>query len=113
MKNPAQWVYLSAAILSEVIGTSALKAADGFARPLPSLTVLVAYASSFYLLSLTLRTVPIGITYAIWAGSGVALITIAGRVLYGQTLNWASASGIGLIIAGVAVIRLWGNSAAR
>ena len=64
------WLYLGIAIVSEVIGTSALKAAEGFTRPWPSLVVIVGYASAFYFLSLTLRSIPVGVAYAIWAGVG-------------------------------------------
>jgi small multidrug resistance pump len=73
-----QWVYLTVAIVSEVIATSALKAAQGFTRWLPSLLVVAGYASAFYFLSLTLRTIPLGISYAIWSGVGVALVTLVG-----------------------------------
>ena len=106
-----QWVLLGIAIVSEVIATSALKAAEGFTRPIPSLIVVVGYAASFYLLSLTLKTIPIGITYAIWSGVGLALISIVGWVVYEQKLDTASMFGIGLIVAGVMVIHLLGKSA--
>ena len=106
-----QWILLGIAIVSEVIATSALKAAEGFTRTVPSIIVVVGYAASFYLLSLTLRTIPIGITYAIWSGVGLALISVVGWVVYGQKLDTASLIGIGLIVAGVLVIHLLGKSA--
>jgi small multidrug resistance pump len=71
-----QWVFLAVAIVSEVIGTSALKASEGFSRLWPSAIVVVCYASSFYFLSLTLKTIPVGVAYAIWSGVGVALIAV-------------------------------------
>jgi small multidrug resistance pump len=105
-----QWLYLGIAIVSEVIATSALKAAEGFTRPLPSAVVIVGYAAAFYFLSLTLRTIPIGVTYAIWSGVGLALISIVGWVVYQQALDTASLIGIGLIVSGVLVIHLFAKS---
>ena len=105
------WLYLTIAIVSEVIATSALKAADGFTRWVPSLIVVVGYSSAFYFLSLTLRTLPLGIAYAVWSGVGVALITILGWAVYHQTLDLAACIGIGLIVAGVLVLNLFSRSA--
>ena len=99
-----QWIYLFIAIVSEVIATSALKAAEGFTRLLPSITVVVGYALAFYFLSLTLRFIPLGIAYAIWSGVGVALVTLIGWIVYQQDLDLTAVVGIGLIIAGVVVI---------
>ena len=81
------WLYLAVAILSEVVATSALKAAEGFTRGIPSLLVAVGYGLSFHFLSLTLRSVPLGIAYAIWSGVGVALVSLAGWVIYHQSLT--------------------------
>ena len=100
------WLYLAIAILSEVIATSALKSADGFSRLGPSLLVVIGYASAFYFLSLTLRTIPLGIAYAIWSGVGVALVSIIGWIIYHQTLNAAALTGIALIVAGVVILSL-------
>jgi small multidrug resistance pump len=105
------WLYLTIAILSEVIATSALKAADGFTRWFPSLLVIVGYSSAFYFLSLSLRTIPLGVSYAIWSGVGTALVSIAGWALYGQSLNPAAVLGIALIIAGVVVLNLSSGAA--
>jgi len=102
-----QWIYLAIAIVSEVIATSSLKAAEGFTRWVPSLIVIVGYASSFYFLSLTLRTIPIGVAYAIWSGVGVALVTLIGWSIYHQSLNIAALIGITLIISGVIVLCLF------
>lgn len=104
------WVYLIAAIVLEVIGTTALKASEGFTRPWPSLIVLAGYSSAFYLLSLTLRTIPVGITYAIWSGAGIVLISISGKFFFNQHLDTAAIAGILLIIAGVIVINLFSKT---
>lgn len=103
------WFLLSLAIVSEVIGTSALKLSDGFTKPWPSLVVLVGYGLAFYLLSLTLKQIPVGVAYAIWAGAGIALITLIGWVVFKQTLDLAGLLGISLIISGVVVLQLFSN----
>ena len=105
------WWYLAFAILAEVLATSALKAAEGFSRPLPSLVVVVGYGVAFYLLSLTLRVVPVGIAYAIWSGVGTGLIALLGWLLFGQALNLAAWIGLALIVAGVLVIQLGSTTA--
>ena len=101
------WLYLAIAIVSEVIATSALKAAEGFTRWVPSLVVVVGYASAFYFLSLTLRSIPLGVAYAIWSGVGVVLVSLVGWLLYRQSLDAAALIGIGLIVAGVLVLNLF------
>ena len=93
-----------------MLGTSALKASDGFTRLVPSLVTAVAYMVSFYLLSLTLRTLPIGIAYAIWSGVGIVLISAVGWLLYGQRLDAPAVLGLGLIVAGVLVVNLFSRS---
>lgn len=103
------WFLLSLAIVSEVIGTSALKLSDGFTKLWPSLVVLVGYGLAFYLLSLTLKQIPVGVAYAIWAGAGIALITLIGWVVFKQTLDLAGLLGISLIISGVVVLQLFSN----
>ncbi|NJD33090.1 MAG: QacE family quaternary ammonium compound efflux SMR transporter [Gammaproteobacteria bacterium] len=103
-------LYLAIAILAEVIGTSALKASDGFRVPAPSAIVVVAYAISFYFLSLALRTIPIGLAYAIWSGVGIVIISLIGWALYRQALDAAAIAGIVLIVAGVLVINLFSRS---
>ena len=87
-----------------MVATSALKAADGFTRPLPSLVVLVCYGGAFYLLSLALRGVPLGIAYAIWSGVGLALVSVVGWLLYGQALDTYALGGIALVTLGVFVL---------
>ncbi len=103
------YVYLSIAIIAEVIATSALKASGEFTRLVPSVVVVVGYGIAFYSLTFVLRTIPIGVAYAIWSGVGIALISIIGFVMYRQVLDWPAILGIGLIIAGVVVINTYSN----
>lgn len=97
---------LMIAILSEVAATSALKASAGFTRLAPSLVVVVGYGAAFYFLSLALKTIPMGVAYAIWSGIGIVLISLAGWVLYAQKLDIAALAGIALIVAGVFVLQV-------
>lgn len=108
-----KWLYLSAAIISEVAGTSALRSAEGFTRLVPSCIVIAGYATAFFFLSLTLKTIPVGIAYAIWSGAGTALVTLVAWVFMGQKLDAAAGIGILLIIAGVLVLNLCSKSAAH
>jgi small multidrug resistance pump len=107
------WTYLGLAIVAEVIATSALKASAGFSRLGPSAVVVIGYGIAFYLLSLTLQTIPVGVTYAIWSGVGIVLITLVAWLLYGQALDAAAIAGLGLIIAGVAVLNVFSKSVAH
>ena len=104
------WLYLAIAIVCEVVATSALKATEGFTRWQPSALVVLGYGLAFFFLSLTLRSIPVGIAYAIWAGAGVVLVSIAGWLLYQQALDLAAILGIGLIVAGVLVINLYSKA---
>jgi small multidrug resistance pump len=105
------WLYLMVAIIAEVIATSALKATAGFTRLIPSLLVIVGYGTAFYFLSLTLRSIPLGIAYALWSGIGIVLVSIVGWLLYRQHLDLPAIIGIALIISGVLVINLFSKSA--
>nr|WP_199064413.1 SMR family transporter [Chromobacterium sp. ASV5] len=107
------WLFLAVAILSEVVATSALKASDGFTRLWPSLLTGGGYLLAFYMLSQTLRAIPVGVAYAIWSGVGIVLVSLIAWLLYGQKLDLAAVIGMGLIIAGVAVINLFSSSAAH
>jgi small multidrug resistance pump len=107
------WIYLSIAIVAEVVGTSCLKSSQGFTRLWPSLVVVVGYAVAFYFLALTLRTMSVGIAYAVWAGAGVALITAIGWVFFHEPLDAAALIGIVLIVAGVVVINAFSTSVAH
>ncbi len=104
------YMLLFIAILAEVIGTSALKMSEGFTKTGPSLLVVVGYGLAFYFLALVLKSIPVGIAYAIWAGVGIALITIIGIVFFKQTLDLPAVAGIALIISGVLVINLFSKS---
>ncbi|MBZ6076142.1 DMT family transporter [Microvirga puerhi] len=105
------YAYLLIAILSEVVATSALKASESFTRLWPSIIVVIGYAMAFFCLSLTLRTIPVGIAYALWSGIGIVLIALAGWVLYRQVLDLPAILGICLILAGVLVINLFSRTA--
>ena len=104
------WVYLGLAIVSEVIATASLKSTEGFTRLVPSIVVLVGYSAAFYFLSLTLDTIPIGVAYAVWSGVGVATITLVSFVVYDQKIDTAGLLGIGLIVTGVVVLRLFSEA---
>lgn len=103
------YLYLTIAIIAEVIATSALKASAEFTKLVPSIAVVVGYCTAFYFLTLVLRTLPIGITYAIWSGLGIVLITLVGIFAYKETPDIPALIGMALIIAGVAVINLFSN----
>jgi small multidrug resistance pump len=107
------YIFLSLAILFEVVGTTMLKATDGFTRLWPSVVTLVSYAAAFYLLALTMRTIPVGVIYAVWSGAGVVLITLVGWLAYGQKLDAAALVGLSLIVAGVAVVNLFSKTMAH
>lgn len=104
------WFYLGIAIASEVIATSALKAADGFTQLVPSIIVVLGYAAVFYFLSLTLRFIPIGVAYAVWSGVGIVLVSLIGWFAYRQPLDIAAMIGIGFIVAGVVILNFFSKS---
>jgi small multidrug resistance pump len=104
------YLYLTVAIFAEVVATSALKATDGFSRPGPVALVVIGYGVAFYCLSLTLRTIPLGVAYAIWSGVGIGLITLLGWLIYGQTLDIVGIAGIALIVCGVLVLQLFSRA---
>lgn len=110
---PQGYIYLALAILGEVIATSALKAANGFSEIIPSILVVIGYGVAFYYLSLSLKTIPLGISYAIWSGVGVVAVSIIGWVYYKQALDIAALIGMAMILGGVLVIHLFSNSAAH
>jgi len=101
------YLYLMIAILAEVVGTSALKACNGFTRWLPSLVVAVGYGIAFFCLAQALRSIPVGVAYAIWSGAGVALVSLIGRWVFGQRLDGPSVAGIALIVTGVVILQLF------
>lgn len=103
------YVYLALAIVAEVVATSALKASQEFTRLWPSVLVLVGYALAFYLLSLVLRTMPVGIAYAFWAGLGIVLVTLVGILVYGETPDLPAILGVSMIVGGVIIIQLFSS----
>jgi len=102
-----------AAIAFEIVATSALKATDGFSRLVPTAITITCYVAAFFSLSVALRTIPMGIAYAIWSGLGILAISLIGLVIYGQKLDMAALVGIGLILAGTLVINLYSQGAAH
>ncbi|ANS43179.1 SMR family transporter [Serratia inhibens] len=107
------FIYLTMAIVAEVIATTMLKASEGFTRLWPSLAVIVGYAVAFWGLSMVVKTMPLGIVYAIWSGMGIVLVSIAAVFVYQQKLDLPAVIGMGLIIAGVLVINLLSKTAAH
>lgn len=106
------WLFLMVAIVGEVIGTSSLKASEGFTRLGPSALVIAGYGVCFYCLSIALKTIPMGIAYGIWSGVGIVLISLIGLVLFRQKLDAPALVGLAMIMAGVVVIHLFSKSAA-
>ena len=107
------YLYLTIAIIAEVSATSALKASAEFTRLYPSLIVVVGYGVAFYFMTLVLRTIPVGITYAVWSGLGIVLVTIAGALIYKQTPDLAAVIGMTLIISGVVVIFVFSKTVSQ
>ena len=107
MKN---YLFLLAAIIVEVIGTSVLKKTDQFSKPIPTVVFIVSLATSFYLLSHALKGIPIGIAYAIWSAFGIVLISMVGYFVYKQSLDLPAIIGIIFIIIGVLIINLFSKS---
>lgn len=107
------YLYLALAILAEVVATSALKASQEFTKLAPSIIVLTGYGVAFYLMALVLRTIPIGITYAVWSGIGIVLITFVGAIFYKQIPDLPAIIGMGLIVLGVIVIYLFSENSGK
>ena len=107
------YFYLGIAIIAEIVATTFLKQSESFSKPVPSLITVVGYAVAFYFLSLALRTLPTGVAYAIWSGVGIVLIAAIAWVLHGQRLDAPALIGMGLIVAGVAVMNLFSRTMAH
>lgn len=107
---PTAYIALIFAVVAETIGTTALQASQQFSRLGPSIIVVVAYGIAFYLLSLTLRTMPVGIVYAVWSGLGIVSIAAIGYLVFDQRLDLPAVLGMGMIIGGIAVIQLFSSS---
>ena len=105
----APWILLLLAIGSEVIGTSCLKLSEGFSKPIPTLVVLVTYATAMLLLSRVVQTIPLGITYALWSGIGIVAIVLVGLFAYKQVPSPGQLVGIATITAGVIIVNLTGK----
>ena len=104
------YLYLAVAIIAEVIATSALKASDEFSKLVPSVIVVVGYGVAFYCLSMVLKTIPVGVAYAVWSGLGIVLISIVGLVMFGQKLDLAAIVGMLLIVSGVVVMNVFSKT---
>ncbi|MHC3126837.1 quaternary ammonium transporter [Brevundimonas sp. GN22] len=109
--SPMTWLTLGGAIVCEVIGTSLLQASNQFTKPLPTIGMAICYGAAFYLLSLTLKAMPVGLAYAIWSGLGVVLISAIGLVAFKQRLDLPAILGLVMIVGGVIVINLFSKSA--
>ncbi|MFM0504650.1 multidrug efflux SMR transporter [Paraburkholderia caffeinilytica] len=107
------YALLAIAIVAEVIATSAMRASEGFSRLLPATVVVIGYGIAFYCLSLTLKSIPVGIVYAVWSGAGIVLITLVAVVMYRQVPDVPAIIGLGLIIAGVAVLNMFSKMQAH
>ena len=105
-----KWIYLIIAIITEVIATSALKESQGFSKIIPSIIVVVGYTFTFYFMSLTLKEMSVGITYAIWSGMGILLISLIGYFRYNQTLDAPAVLGMLFIGLGILIIRFFSTS---
>ncbi|MFT6406705.1 MAG: small multidrug resistance pump [Arenicella sp.] len=105
--------YLAIAIIAEVVGTIALKASDGFTQAMPATIVVIAYATAFYFLSLVLKTMPVGIVYALWSGMGIVFITIISTIVFKQVPDAAAIVGMSLIVLGVVVINVFSKTVAH
>ncbi|WP_137818615.1 multidrug efflux SMR transporter [Pseudomonas sp. 2FG] len=104
------YLYLGIAIAAEVVATTSMKAIDGVSKPLPLLLVIAGYAIAFWMLTIVVRTIPVGVAYAVWAGLGIVLVSIAAVFIYGQKLDLPAVLGMALIVVGVVVIQLFSAS---
>lgn len=107
------WFFLFIAVTAEVVGTSSLKASEGFTKLVPSGMVVVGFAVAFYFLSLTLKVIPVGIAYAVWSGLGIVLISVIGRFVFDQKLDTPAIIGLVFIVAGVLIMQLFSKSVAH
>ena len=105
-----KWIFLGLAIISEVVATTSLKSTEGFTKLVPSIIVVIGYTAAFYFVSLTLDTLPVGVVYAIWSGVGIALVAIISVIVLDQKLDAGAIVGMGLIIAGVVVMRVFSKT---
>ena len=106
------YLYFTISIILEVIATSSMKALDGFNKPIPLILVVLGYPISLFLLSLVVKTVPVGVAYAIWSGMGIVLVSIAAFFIYQQKLDMPAIVGMSMIVGGVAIMQLFSNTTA-
>ncbi|SPL71705.1 DMT family transporter [Acinetobacter stercoris] len=104
------FIYLIIAIIAEVIATSAMKASNGFTVLAPSLLTIAGYALAIYCLSLTMKSIPVGITYALWSGAGIVLVSLVGFFYYKQHLDFAALIGLAFMISGILIIHVFSKS---
>lgn len=107
------WIIIFVAILGEVVATTSLKLSEGFTKLVPSIVVVVGYAIAFYCLSITLKSIPLGIAYAVWSGLGIVTVSILGWIVFGQKLDTWALLGMLLIISGVLILNLLSKTAAH
>ena len=105
------YLFLGIAIAAEVVATTSMKALDCFNKPLPLLLVVCGYGLSLWLLSIVVKTIPIGVAYAVWSGMGIVLVSIAALFIYGQKLDWPALLGMSMIVGGVVVMQLFSSTA--
>lgn len=108
---PVHYVYLVISVVSEVIGTSALQASEQFSKFWPSMLVIAGFGGSFFFLTLTLKYMPIGITYALASSLGIIAVAVVGLFLFEQTLDWAAILGLSFIVIGIVIINLVSTTA--
>ncbi|MCW1402927.1 SMR family transporter [Novosphingobium sp. MW5] len=107
------YLYLTGAIVSEVVATSFMKESEGFTRLVPSLITVVGYVFAFYCLSQTLKSIPTGVAYAIWSGLGIVLVSAVAWLFHGQKLDPPALLGMGMIVGGVVVMNAFSNTTAH
>ncbi|MBD1549854.1 DMT family transporter [Pseudomonas typographi] len=105
------YLYLAIAIVAEVIATLSMKAIKGLSTPVPLLLVVLGYGTAFFMLTLVMRAIPVGVTYAIWSGMGIVLVSLAAVFIYGQRLDLPAMLGLAMIVAGVLVIQVFSRTA--
>ena len=109
MKPLLPYIFLLVAVSLEVVGTTALKASNSFTNLVPTMITIVAYIVGFYMLSLVMRTMPVGITYALWSGLGIILITVLSTFVFKEIMDFPALIGMGFIILGIAIIQLFSS----
>ncbi|WP_434772684.1 DMT family transporter [Pseudomonas entomophila] len=104
------YLCLAIAICAEVVATASMKAVKGLSTPLPLLLMIGGYAIAFWMLTLVVRSIPVGIAYALWSGLGIVLISVAAWLIYGQKLDLPAMLGMAMIVGGVVVIQVFSHS---